>query len=176
MIALFFHPDPDSALVRLAATGAAAAANGRPTGQQSGGQQTAQQPPPPTASSASLQPAAAPAKQRIVKSVMFSDGIRPGCDLADLDTNWNAPPAAAMTTAPASAAATMAAARTPATAAASTATGDDDDDDDEMLLVTPRVGTKGHEQLSGAQKWGGGSFEQPTTRPTNEGRKTKRPV
>lgn len=28
--------------------------------------------------------------QRKEKNVMFSDGIRPGCDLTDLDNNWDA--------------------------------------------------------------------------------------
>lgn len=38
---------------------------------------------------------------------MFSDGIRPGCDLAELDTNWNAAPVAASAKAAAAAAAAV---------------------------------------------------------------------
>lgn len=30
--------------------------------------------------------------QRKEKNVMFSDGIRPGCDLTDLDNSWDARP------------------------------------------------------------------------------------
>lgn len=33
-----------------------------------------------------------PKSQRKEKNVMFSDGIRPGCDLTDLDNNWDARP------------------------------------------------------------------------------------
>lgn len=34
----------------------------------------------------------APKSQRKEKNVMFSDGIRPGCDLTDLDNSWDARP------------------------------------------------------------------------------------
>lgn len=33
-----------------------------------------------------------PKSQRKEKNVMFSDGIRPGCDLTDLDNNWDTRP------------------------------------------------------------------------------------
>lgn len=34
----------------------------------------------------------APKSQRKEKNVMFSDGIRPGCDLTDLDNSWDTRP------------------------------------------------------------------------------------
>lgn len=34
----------------------------------------------------------APKSQRKEKNVMFSDGIRPGCDLTDLDNSWDVRP------------------------------------------------------------------------------------
>lgn len=33
-----------------------------------------------------------PKSQRKEKNVMFSDGIRPGCDLTDLDNSWDSRP------------------------------------------------------------------------------------